>query len=95
VYKVLNGAMFSSDRRDGPDGISADLASCLPFIKFLETACKSLPPQFIFKGKCMRGVKWVFPSPDNHDPENYFTEGRDLYFYELKSSLLAQTGRVY
>ena len=31
-------------------------------------------------------VKWVFPSPDNHDPERYFKKDAVIYWYEFKST---------
>ena len=31
-------------------------------------------------------VKWVYPKPDNHDPERYFQKDATFYWYEFKSS---------
>ena len=58
----------------------------MPYIKFLDTALSRLPASFIFQGRVQRGVKWVYPSPDQHDPEVYFRVGAVVYWYEFKSS---------
>ena len=31
-------------------------------------------------------VKWVYPGPDNHDPERYFQKDATIYWYEFKST---------
>ena len=31
-------------------------------------------------------VQWVYPSPDNHDPEHYFRKDAMIYWYEFKST---------
>ena len=31
-------------------------------------------------------VKWVYPGPDNHDPERYFRRDATIYWYEFKST---------
>ena len=41
----------------------------------------------MYDGRCLRGVKWVFPSPDDHDPEDYFHAGKRVTWYEFKSSV--------
>ena len=33
-----------------------------------------------------RGVKYVWPSPDRHDPVAYFREGVTMLWYEFKST---------
>ena len=78
--------MFSDDRGKGAGGMSDNLRACMPFIKYLDTALDQLPEQFNFTGRCLRGIKWVFPSEEDHDPEEYFKQGKRITFYEFKSS---------
>ena len=33
-----------------------------------------------------RGVKWVYPSPDHHDVQAHFAEGKTLMYFEFKST---------
>eukprot|EP01047_Picozoa_sp_COSAG01_P042109 COSAG01_NODE_3658_length_5818_cov_3.227138_2_plen_131_part_00 len=86
--------MHAPDREVGPGGISSRLRACLPFIKFLDTALETLPPQFHFKGRVNRGVKWAYPRcgrladgswATNHDPEKKFPAGEQFFWYEFKS----------
>ncbi len=85
VYAAINSIMFSADR--SMHGMPcAKLISCMSFIKFLDHALLSLPMQLRFNGRVYRGVKWVFPSTEKHDPENYFFQGRTMQFFEFKSS---------
>jgi hypothetical protein len=83
VYKAINAEMHSGERRTSA---GTRLCTCAPYIKFVNAALESLPERFIFSGTCSRGVKWVFPSPDDHDPAGYFFAGKRFYFYEFKSS---------
>eukprot|EP00300_Choanocystis_sp_HF-7_P011000 c17256_g1_i1.p1 GENE.c17256_g1_i1~~c17256_g1_i1.p1 ORF type:complete len:203 (+),score=21.18 c17256_g1_i1:665-1273(+) len=85
VYKVVNAAMFSPGRVSG-NNLSRELTWCLPFIKFLDTALERLGNRFKYLGECYRGVKYVYPSPDNHDPVARFWPGRTFYWCEFKSS---------
>jgi hypothetical protein len=85
IYKIVNKAMFEPSRRvkgapSGPSGsdLSNELSACAPYIKFLDEALRRLPARFRFRGRVQRGVKWVYPSPDNHDPESYFRPGAIL-----------------
>ena len=88
VYAVVNRAMFNPSRRapGGSSHISDELRACLPYIKFLDAALAALPAEYVFRGKVRRGVKWVFPRPESHDPEAYFTPGAKLCWYEFKSA---------
>jgi hypothetical protein len=86
IYRVINGEMFSPEREKGTGGVSDRLRTCMPFIKYLDTALDSLPPQFIYKGRCLRGVKWVFPNVESHDPVDFFQTGKKISFYEFKST---------
>ena len=96
LYDVVNSAMRSPTRGDGPGGISAELRACMPYIKLLWVALESLPPAFHFSGKTFRGVQWAFPTPmhheppqvGDHDPERYFFRGRNFSWYEFKSSAM-------
>ena len=78
IYAVINREMFNPDRRkSGASGeISEALRACLSFVKFLEEALKALPDAYIFKGEVRRGVKWVYPSPNNHNPGAHFGVGK-------------------
>ena len=88
VYAVVNHAMFNPSRRKpgAPSHISDELRACLPFIKFLDAALAALPAEYVFRGEVRRGVKWVFPKPESHDPEAYFAPGAKLCWYEFKST---------
>jgi len=88
IYAVINREMFNPDRRkSGASGeISEALRACLSFVKFLEEALKALPDAYIFKGEVRRGVKWVYPSPNNHNPGAHFGVGKTLMWYEFKST---------
>ena len=62
VYTAVNRAMYNPARRGvqgvlpGPD-LSPELQSCLPYIRFLDTALERLPEAFIFRGRVHRGVR--------------------------------------
>jgi hypothetical protein len=86
VYSIVNGQMFDPNRSEGPGGVSAGLRACLPYIKYLSVSLESLPEEFRFAGRCYRGIKWTFPSPQDHDPESYFHVGRQFFWYEFKST---------
>ena len=86
IYGIVNGEMYSPQRDQGPGGISNRLRACLPYIKYLCVALEQLPEQFVFSGRCLRGVKWVFPNTDDHDPEQYFHTGKKVTWYEFKST---------
>jgi hypothetical protein len=90
IYRVINRVMFDPARRlkgaaPGND-LSPALLACAPYIKLLDEALARLPATFIFRGRVQRGVKWVYPRPDAHGPERYFTPGTKLTWYEFKSS---------
>eukprot|EP01043_Picozoa_sp_COSAG02_P097801 COSAG02_NODE_33998_length_491_cov_0.778061_1_plen_163_part_11 len=78
--------MRSPRRAAGPGGLSAELRACMPYIKFLWVALEELPQKFHHVGRVQRGIKWAFPEPANHDPENFFYPGREFCWYEFKSS---------
>jgi len=85
VFFVINRLLSAPDRMTAK-GISLGLRACLPYIKFLDVALASLPESFRYQGEAFRGVKWVFPSPDEHNVGGYFCEGRKLRFFEFRSS---------
>uniref|UniRef100_A0A0G4H2K1 NAD(P)(+)--arginine ADP-ribosyltransferase n=1 Tax=Chromera velia CCMP2878 TaxID=1169474 RepID=A0A0G4H2K1_9ALVE len=66
--------------------ISEELQAFMPYIKFLDTALESLPPHYRHKGEVRRGVKWVFPSPDDHRPETFFAKGTTFMSYGFRSA---------
>ena len=72
LYAAVNRAMFDPSRRkqttDGTNEVSSELRAALPFIKLLDAALERLPDSFRYRGRCHRGVKWVFPSPDGARP---------------------------
>ena len=90
IYTVINRVMFDPARAvkgaaPGKD-LSPALRACAPYIKLLDEALARLPAAFVFRGRVQRGVKWVYPRPDAHDPERYFAPGIELTWYEFKSS---------
>ena len=88
VFKIVNREMFNSDRRTPgmSGGVSDGLRACLPYIRFLIDALKALPASYVFQGMVFRGVKHVYPSPENHDPVMHFSVGKRLAWYEFKST---------
>jgi len=90
VYAVVNRELWNPDRRvpgaSGAAGIGPRLRACLPFIRFLIDACRALPPEYVYRGEVRRGVKWVYPSPDHHDVQAHFAEGKTLMYFEFKST---------
>jgi len=92
VYAAVNRQMFNKGRcKPGAiSGISDSLRACLPYIKYLEAALEKLPASFLFKGKVRRGQKWVFASPDKHDPESHFPVGQTIMWFEFKSTSTQQ-----
>ncbi len=90
LYKKLNAAMRAPDRGGAAFcGCSAELRAWLPYAKFLDTALQEAGAIWgTFTGKCHRGVQFAFPKPTvaQHDPEKYFNVGRELNWFEFKSS---------
>lgn len=86
LYKISSTALFEKATRSTK---SAKVKAVLVFYKFLIGACNALPDCLRCYTRCHRGVKWVFPSPDDHNPESYFHEGRELLWFEFKSSTRA------
>ena len=88
VFSIINREMFNPARRTpgAGSGISEGLRKCMPFVKYLFEALNRLPEEYVFVGTVWRGVKWVFPSTANHDPEGYFANGQILMWYEFKST---------
>ena len=79
IYSVINRVMFDPARgvkgaAHGND-LSPGLLACAPYIKLLDEALARLPAAFVFRGRVQRGVKWVYPRPDAHDPERHFAPG--------------------
>jgi hypothetical protein len=70
VYRVVNREMFNPDRwQPGAEGgVSEALRACLPYIKMLDSALVALPEAYVFRDQVFRGVKFVYPSLQNHDP---------------------------
>ena len=90
IYSVINRVMFDPARgvkgaAHGND-LSPGLLACAPYIKLLDEALARLPAAFVFRGRVQRGVKWVYPRPDAHDPVRHFAPGAELTWYEFKSS---------
>ena len=90
VHTMLNGLLHDTAHRAGgpaDGGISPALRTCLPFIKFLEAALEAAVRAWgAYQGSCYRGEKWAFPSPQQHDPEAHFFDGREFSWCEFKSS---------
>ena len=92
VYRIVNREMFNPKRRKpgGNHSISDGLSACMPFIRLLKDALENLPESYVFRGQVRRGVKWSFPSPDDHDPVGYFVVGQRVMWYEFKSTSTKQ-----
>ena len=79
VYKPLGAALHAADRAEGPGGVSAQVRSCLPYAKLLDSALVEAAVTWgFFTGKTLRGIKYAFPRPTvaEHDPEAYFPCGQ-------------------
>merc|ERR1719473_374658 len=82
LYKFVNLTMRVPERQQlgAPGGVSANLERCLPYIKLLDEALRTLPDRFVVTaGQVHRGVKYVYPSPQDHDPVRYFASGHTLF----------------
>ena len=94
LHVILNRELWNPARRvpgaSGAAGISPRLRACLPFIRFLIDACKALPPEYMYRGEVRRGVKWTYPSPDQHDPKGHFVAGKPVRWFEFKSTTKSQ-----
>uniref|UniRef100_A0A0G4HY05 Uncharacterized protein n=1 Tax=Chromera velia CCMP2878 TaxID=1169474 RepID=A0A0G4HY05_9ALVE len=86
VCLSVNKVMYSPERSAGPGGISPELRACLNYIQFLDTALEALPSHYHYRGEVRRGVPWVFPSVDHHDPVGHFTRNSLIQWYEFKST---------
>ena len=96
THVTINRIMFSPEQRSKgkqatPAAAQASVAlmAAMPYIKFLDTALKRLPQRFWYAGIVSRGVRWVFPSPETHDPEAHFKPGASIVWYEFKVSSFA------
>ena len=52
------------------------------YTQFLDVALESLPLKYIVIGRVNRGVKWAFPTPEDHDPETHFPKGARFHTSE-------------
>jgi len=52
----------------------------------LEKTPKALSKEYIFTGEVRRGVMWVYPSPDNHNPNSHFAFGKTWIWREFRST---------
>ncbi len=84
IYKAINSAMFSPHRKSADGKLGDTFLACLPFIKYLDFSLLSLPKELHFQGKVYRGVKFAFPTPEKHNPEEYFYVGRTFHWFEFK-----------
>ena len=78
--------MFARDRRGASGAGSPDLLAVMPYARFLDEALQRLPASFHYKGDVERGVRWVYPSPDKHDPKRHFALNSLICWYEFKST---------
>jgi hypothetical protein len=61
----------------------------MPFYVLLDAALRHLPEHYRYKGRVYRGMKWCFPTPQDHSPEvlcDYFYEGREVIWFVPKST---------
>eukprot|EP01045_Picozoa_sp_COSAG04_P014646 COSAG04_NODE_1108_length_8231_cov_5.606247_4_plen_178_part_00 len=64
IYSPLGASLHDvANRANGPGGISADVAACLPFVKLLDSALEEVGIVWgFFVGQAFRGVKFAFPN---------------------------------
>ena len=86
LYEMINSASHAPDRAADNGELSPKLRACMPFIKFLDSALDALPTKFLYTGRVNRGVKWAFPTPNEHDPEAHFPREKRFFWYEFKSA---------
>eukprot|EP01043_Picozoa_sp_COSAG02_P049529 COSAG02_NODE_4982_length_4751_cov_8.305245_2_plen_1387_part_01 len=84
VYRAVNRALRA--RLDASGQMSEAVKACLPFIKRLDWALDQAPTQFQYTGRCFRGDKWVWLSPQQHDPAGFFEHGFEFSWHEFKSA---------
>ena len=90
VHTLVSAAMDSPRRAlrgeeavEGP--VSPELCACLPYIKFLDEALRRLPDSFVYHGPVQRGVRWVWPSAEEHAPERHFRPGATLHWHGFRA----------
>ncbi|CAE8615186.1 unnamed protein product [Polarella glacialis] len=88
IHKYCTAAFTASDRLRGRRP-SAKVLQCMPFYVLLDAALRHLPEYYRYKGRVYRGMKWCFPTPQDHSPEvlcDYFYEGRKVIWFVPKST---------
>ncbi|CAE8679632.1 unnamed protein product [Polarella glacialis] len=88
IYSICSRAFASPVRLQGGK-VSEAVMQCLPFCMLLHDSLKHLPPSYHYKGDVYRGVKWSFPTLEEHSPEafdKYFYEGKEFRWFEAKST---------
>uniref|UniRef100_A0A0G4HXZ8 NAD(P)(+)--arginine ADP-ribosyltransferase n=1 Tax=Chromera velia CCMP2878 TaxID=1169474 RepID=A0A0G4HXZ8_9ALVE len=87
VSTAVNRTMtLKEERSEAGREIGEQLQNALPYIKFLECALEALPDEYRYSGEVRRGVKWVFPSTQVHDPHSHFPKGSSMMWYDFKST---------
>eukprot|EP00930_Biecheleria_cincta_P007810 TRINITY_DN109091_c0_g1_i1.p1 TRINITY_DN109091_c0_g1~~TRINITY_DN109091_c0_g1_i1.p1 ORF type:complete len:525 (+),score=82.06 TRINITY_DN109091_c0_g1_i1:68-1576(+) len=90
IYRMCMRPMVANDRRQTGGGVSREVRAALVFYKALMFACYCLPECLRSTGRRYRGVKWVYPSPADHNPEKHFLQGHTFFWFEPKSTACAQ-----
>jgi len=92
LYSIASKVMVDRARRRTSSGqISENVKAVLVFYKYLIEAVLALPDKLRFHGVVYRGLKWVFPSPGDHDPNRHFPTNRKLMWFEPKSTTTEKT----
>ena len=93
LYSLLKQHLTSVSRAvNYGGGVSPPLSALLKYLKFLIAALEALPEKYIHRSAregnrpCMRGEKWVFPSPTDHDPAKKYPPGSLHAWYGLLST---------
>ena len=75
-WRPLRVTVSHSGEATPGDAMSAQLVTVMAYVKFLDEALARLPARFHYEGEVERGVRWVYPSPDEHDPVKHFPKVR-------------------
>ena len=86
IFRICTKQLVCKEGRVADGWVSQNVQATLPFYKLLTAALLSLPPRFRHRTPVCRGVRHIYPSIDNHQPEQHFREGQKLVWFEAKAS---------
>jgi len=84
-FKFITRVMNDKKTRFMNNVISEELSACGLFLKFMRKSLDCLPSAYVHTEECTRGVGWVYPNPQHHDPNAYFFHQKRMFFFSPKS----------